>query len=62
MELEDVAHPVVMAITSEFLTARAAARRMVGKAQESITAAPTPAANVGGFGAACAAIEGLRER
>jgi len=42
--------------------ARAVARRMLGQGSGvimSITAEPTPATNVGGFGAACSAIEGL---
>jgi 3-oxoacyl-[acyl-carrier protein] reductase len=62
MSIRDVAHPVITAITTQFLTARAVARGMVEQGSGvimSITAAPTPSANVGGFRTACSAIEGL---
>ena len=62
MSIGDVAHPVITAITTQFLTARAVARRMVEEGSGmimSITAEPTPATNVGGFATACSAIEGL---
>jgi 3-oxoacyl-[acyl-carrier protein] reductase len=62
MSLEDFAHPVVRATRTKFLTARAAARHMVQRGSGvilTITAEPTPSPNIGGFGVACAAIEGL---
>jgi 3-oxoacyl-[acyl-carrier protein] reductase len=62
MSLEDFAQPVIIATRTQFLTARAVARRMVRQGSGvilTITAEPTPAPNVGGFGMACAAIEGL---
>jgi 3-oxoacyl-[acyl-carrier protein] reductase len=62
MPLEDLAHPVIMATKTQFATARAVARRMIGEGAGvimSVTAEPSPAANVGGFVAACAAVEGL---
>jgi 3-oxoacyl-[acyl-carrier protein] reductase len=62
MPLEDVAHPVIVATRTQFLTARAVARRMVERGAGvilTITAEPTPSRNLGGFGVACAAIEGL---
>jgi 3-oxoacyl-[acyl-carrier protein] reductase len=62
MSLDDFAHPVITATTTQFLTARAVGRRMVEQGSGvimSITAAPTPEPNVGGFRAACSAIEGL---
>lgn len=64
MSLEDFVHPVVTATRSQFLTARAVARRMVEKGSGvllTITAEPAreATANVGGFGVACEAIEGL---
>jgi 3-oxoacyl-[acyl-carrier protein] reductase len=64
MPLEDFAHPVIVATRTQFLTARAVARRMVGQGSGvilTITAGPARKAvsNVGGFDAACAAIEGL---
>lgn len=62
MSLDDFVHPVMTATTTQFITARAAARRMVAQRSGvimSITAAPSPARNVGGFRAACSAIEGL---
>jgi 3-oxoacyl-[acyl-carrier protein] reductase len=64
MPLEDFARPVVVATRTQFLTARAVARRMVERGSGvilTITAGPSRKAvpNVGGFDAACAAIEGL---
>ncbi len=64
MPLEDFAHPVIVATRTQFLTARAVARRMVGQGSGvilTITAGPArkAVANVGGFDTACAAIEGL---
>jgi NAD(P)-dependent dehydrogenase (short-subunit alcohol dehydrogenase family) len=62
MPLEDLMQPVVKALRTQFLTARAAARHMVGRgsgAIMSITVAPTPVPYHGGFGVACSAIEGL---
>jgi 3-oxoacyl-[acyl-carrier protein] reductase len=62
MPLEALEHPVITALRTQFLTARAAGRRMTRQGSGAIltvTAEPTPSANVGGFGAACAAIEGL---
>lgn len=64
MPLEDFAQPVTIATRTQFLTARAVARRMVGQGSGvilTITAGPARKAfpNVGGFGVACAAIEGL---
>lgn len=64
MPLEDFAHPVIVATRTQFLTARAVARRMAGQGAGvilTITAEPARKAvpNVGGFGVACAAIEGL---
>ena len=64
MPLEDFAHPLIVATRTQFLTARAVARRMVERGSGvilTITARPSRKAvpNVGGFDAACAAIEGL---
>jgi 3-oxoacyl-[acyl-carrier protein] reductase len=64
MPPEDFARPVIVATRTQFLTARAVARRMVGQGSGvilTITAGPARKAvpNVGGFDAACAAIEGL---
>jgi NAD(P)-dependent dehydrogenase (short-subunit alcohol dehydrogenase family) len=62
LSLDHFAHPVITAAKTQFLTARAVARQMVPQGSGvimSITAEPTPAANLGGFMAACAAIEGL---
>jgi len=60
--LEDFAQPIIKATRSQFLTARAVARRMVQRRSgviQSITVAPTPVPHHGGFGVACAAVEGL---
>jgi 3-oxoacyl-[acyl-carrier protein] reductase len=62
MPLEDFAQPVIKATRSQFLTARAAARQMVHQGSGvilSITVAPSPEPYHGGFGVACAAVEGL---
>jgi 3-oxoacyl-[acyl-carrier protein] reductase len=63
MSLEDFIHPVITAMRTQFLTARAVGRRMVAKGSGvvlTITAGPPEAiANIGGFGPACGAIEGL---
>ncbi len=64
MPLEDFALPIIVATRTQFLTARAVARRMVGQGFGvilTITAGPARKAvpNVGGFDTACAAIEGL---
>jgi 3-oxoacyl-[acyl-carrier protein] reductase len=62
MPLEDLMQPVVKALRTQFLTARAAGRHMVRRGSGvimSITVAPTPVPYHGGFGVACSAIEGL---
>lgn len=63
MRVEDVLHPVLVAMTTQFQTARAAARHMVARGSGvimTITAGPPePIPYVGGFGPACAAIESL---
>src|SRR5215208_3811280 len=64
MMLEDFTRPIMIATRTQFLTARAAARRMVERGSGvimTITAGPARRAfpNVGGFDTACAAIEGL---
>lgn len=62
MPFEDFAQPVVKATRSQFLTARAAARLMVRQGSGvilSITVPPSPEPYHGGFGVACAAVEGL---
>jgi NAD(P)-dependent dehydrogenase (short-subunit alcohol dehydrogenase family) len=64
MSLEDFTRPITIATRTQFLTARAVARRMIGQGSGvilTITAGPARRAvpNVGGFDAACAAIEGL---
>ena len=64
MPLKDFAHPIIVATRTQFLTARAVARHMVGQGSGvilTITAGPArkAVANVGGFDTACAAIEGL---
>lgn len=64
MSLEDFARPIMIATRTQFLTARAAARYMIGQRSGvilTITAGParSATANVGGFDTACAAIQGL---
>ncbi len=62
MSFEDFAQPVAIATRTQFLTARAVARRMVRQGSGvilTVTAEPTPSPKIGGFGVACAAIEGL---
>jgi 3-oxoacyl-[acyl-carrier protein] reductase len=64
MSLEDFTRPITIATRTQFLTARAVARRMIGQGSGvimTITAGPARRAlpNVGGFDTACAAIEGL---
>lgn len=62
ISLDDFAHPVMTAAKTQFLTARAVARQMVRQGSGvimSMTAEPTPAANLGGFMAACATVEAL---
>jgi NAD(P)-dependent dehydrogenase (short-subunit alcohol dehydrogenase family) len=59
---DDFAHPVVTAVRTQFLTARAVARHMARQRSGvimSVTAEPTPAPDMGGFMAACAAVEAL---
>lgn len=61
---EDFIGPITMWTTTQFLTARAAARHMIKKRSGVIlTLSASPArlavASTGGFGVACAAIEGL---
>jgi 3-oxoacyl-[acyl-carrier protein] reductase len=64
MSLEDFTRPITIATRTQFLTARAVARRMIEQGSGvilTITAGPARRAfpNVGGFDTACAAIEGL---
>lgn len=62
MAADDFMHPVVAGARTQFLTARAVARHMVGQRSGvimSVTAEPTPAPDMGGFMAACAAVEAL---
>jgi 3-oxoacyl-[acyl-carrier protein] reductase len=64
MPLEDFTRPIAVATRTQFLTARAAALRMIGQGSGvimTITGGPARRAfpNVGGFDTACAAIEGL---
>jgi len=62
MAADDFMHPVVAAARTQFLTARVVARHMVGQRSGvimSVTAEPTPAPDMGGFMAACAAVEAL---
>jgi 3-oxoacyl-[acyl-carrier protein] reductase len=64
MSLEDFTRPITIATRTQFLTARAVARRMIRQGSGvilTITAGPARSAlpNVGGFDVACAAIEGL---
>ena len=58
----DFMHPVSTAARTQFLTAREEARHMTRQRSGvimSITAEPTPATDMGGFMAACAAVEAL---
>ncbi len=63
MPLRDFLHPIIVAATTQFLTARAVARRMVEKGSGvilTIIAGPPEAIPyLGGFGPACEAIQGL---
>ncbi len=64
MRVDEVVLPVVNALRTQFLTARAVARHMVGQRSGvimTVTAGPARQATpqIGGFGAACEAIEGL---
>jgi 3-oxoacyl-[acyl-carrier protein] reductase len=63
MRVEDVLHPVTVAMRTQFHTARAAARHMVPRGSGvimTVTAGPPePIPYIGGFGPACLAIEGL---
>ncbi|WNB93382.1 SDR family oxidoreductase [Bacillus sp. NEB1478] len=64
MNLEDYSRPIIKGIKAHFITATAAARHMV-KNQSGVILAITaqaskkPCRDVGGFGVACAAIEGF---
>jgi 3-oxoacyl-[acyl-carrier protein] reductase len=62
MQLQDLAPPVERYLTTQFITAGAAARRMTHRGSGAILALTANAssegfANVGGFGLSCAAIE-----
>jgi len=64
LPLSDFAFPITTWTSTQFLTARAAARHMVSRRKGvilTITASPArlAIAGAGGFGVACAAIEGL---
>lgn len=64
MSLDDFARPIDLGTRSQFLTATAVARLMVGQGSGTIlmlTATPARLAipHCGGFGVACAALEGL---
>ena len=62
MSVEDFVHPVLMAVRTKFVIARAVARHMVQHGSGTImtiTVEPTPAADLGGFMPACSAVEGL---
>lgn len=62
MPVQDFTQPVAVAARTQFLTARAVGRQMAQQGNGvllTITAEPTPLENLGGFGAACGAIEGL---
>lgn len=63
MSLEDFLHPVIVGTKTQFLTARAVARRMAEKGSgvilTIIAGPPEATANIGGFGPACEAIQGL---
>lgn len=66
---EDFMRPIVTGMTTHFLTARAAARRMAARGSgviltfsASAARAYFPGVNVGGFGVACTAIEALTKQ
>lgn len=69
---EDFSLPIVTGTTTHFLTARAAARRMVERGSgviltlsasaAPVAGSPEPGRGMGGFGVACAAIEALLRR
>jgi 3-oxoacyl-[acyl-carrier protein] reductase len=69
---EDFSLPIVTGTTTHFLTARAAARRMVERGSgviltlsasaAPVAGSPEPGRGMGGFGVACAAIEALSRR
>jgi NAD(P)-dependent dehydrogenase (short-subunit alcohol dehydrogenase family) len=64
MSVDDVVGPTGVALRTQFLTARAVARRMVGQRAGvilTVTAGPARQATplIGGFGVSCEAIEGL---
>ena len=62
MPFDDLAQPVVKAVKSQFITARAVGRRMAvqrGGVIQTITVAPSPVPYHGGFGVACGALESL---
>jgi NAD(P)-dependent dehydrogenase (short-subunit alcohol dehydrogenase family) len=69
MSREDFMSPIVTGITTHFLTARAAARRMAAQGSGAILTfsasaarAYIPGVHVGGFGIACTAIEALTKQ
>ncbi len=69
MSREDFMSPIVTGTTTHLLTARAAARHMVGQGSgviltlsASAVRAYVPGVYVGGFGIACTAIEGLTKQ
>jgi 3-oxoacyl-[acyl-carrier protein] reductase len=62
MPLDDFMHPIITAARTQFLTARAVGRRMMAQGSGvimTVTAEPTPTENMGGFMAACSALESL---
>jgi NAD(P)-dependent dehydrogenase (short-subunit alcohol dehydrogenase family) len=62
MARADFVRPVIAAASTKFTTARAVARQMVQQGSGvmmTITGEPTPAPEMGGFMAACAAVEAL---
>jgi 3-oxoacyl-[acyl-carrier protein] reductase len=69
LSCEDFSLPIVTGTTTHFLTARAAARRMVERGSgviltlsasaAPVASSPEPGRGMGGFGVACAAIEAL---
>jgi 3-oxoacyl-[acyl-carrier protein] reductase len=63
MSLKDFLHPITVAASTQFLTARAVARRMVergsGVILTLIAGPPEAIPFIGGFGPACEAIQGL---